>query len=101
MAFVAVQTAFDGFWINTAENAQKMLEKFGLKIPVAHDSAEGKPRHPYPLPLLMERYRIAGTPWFILIDGQGTVRYNGARSDPEELSRLIAELQAELEKEEK
>ena len=37
VAFVAIQTVFEGFEVNTAERARETAEKYQLTIPVGHD----------------------------------------------------------------
>jgi thiol-disulfide isomerase/thioredoxin len=71
--FIAVQTVFEGFSTNTKERAVADVISFGLDIPVGHDGAAGTPSP------LMRAYRSGGTPWTVLIDKQGIVRFNGFR----------------------
>jgi len=71
VAFVAVQTVFEGFSVNTKDAAKKSADDFGLKIPVAHDSGRASSGS-----LLMRRYRAGGTPWVAIIDPSGVVVAN-------------------------
>jgi len=66
VAFVAIQTVFEGFEVNTAERARETAQKYQLTIPVGHDPGpNGR------LSLIMQRYRTGGTPWIIVIDSKG------------------------------
>ena len=77
--FAAVQTVFEGGDINTPDKLLEMQERYTLKIPFGHDPAVG--RHP----TVMEDFRTAGTPWFILIDPKGEVIFNDFRLDADRL----------------
>ena len=46
---------------------------------------------------ILDRYRTGGTPWMVLIDREGTVRYNAISIGPDCASRLIREMLAERE----
>ena len=72
MAFVAVQTVFEGFNVNTAIKAKQSADRYGLKIPVGHDDGPDSKRS-----YLMGRYRSGGTPWVVIIDRAGVVRFDG------------------------
>lgn len=77
--FAAIQTVFEGSDINTPDKLLEMQEGYGLKIPFGHDPTVG--RHP----TVMEDYRTAGTPWFILIDPKSEVIFNDFRLDADRL----------------
>jgi peroxiredoxin len=87
VAFVAVQTVFEGFEVNTAERARETAEKYQLTIPVGHDPGPDSRRS-----LIMQRYRTGGTPWAIVIDSMGTVRYNDFHADAYQMTDLINQL---------
>jgi thiol-disulfide isomerase/thioredoxin len=70
VAFVAVQTVFEGYSTNTAQGAWETARRYELEIPVGHDGSPGRQS------VLMGRYRTGGTPWVVIIDKQGTVRFN-------------------------
>ncbi|MEE9131319.1 MAG: TlpA disulfide reductase family protein [Phycisphaerales bacterium] len=89
VAFVAVQTVFEGYQINTAQAGWRMVQEFGLNIPIGHDGSNGKRS------ILMRRYRTRGTPWAIIIDKQGTVRFNGFHIAPDDAAELIDHLRDE------
>ncbi len=71
VAFVAVQTVFEGFEANTSEAALESARTFDLSIPVGHDTGPGGNRS-----YLMKRYRSGGTPWLVIIDKSGVVRFD-------------------------
>ncbi|MFZ1814068.1 MAG: TlpA family protein disulfide reductase [Rhizobiaceae bacterium] len=68
-AFVAIQTVFEGAETNTIDKLAINQRRYGLAIPFGHDI----PPEGQPYPTFMEDYRSAGTPWFTVIDPQGTV----------------------------
>jgi len=86
VAFVAVQTVFEGFHTNTFERAKEVAERYELEIPVGHSGEDGQRSE------LMTRYRTGGTPWVVIIDKEGVVRFDGfhVRTDPAE--RFIRKL---------
>ena len=71
--FIAVQTVFEGFSTNTKQRAERDVKSFGLDIPVGHDGSQSKPSP------LLRRFRGGGTPWTIIIDKNGVIRFNGFR----------------------
>ncbi len=89
VAFVAVQTVFEGFSTNTARRAWETARQFDLDIPVGHDGKAGVGS------VLMRRYRTGGTPWVVIIDKKGTVRFNDFHITPANAQRLIEQLRAE------
>ena len=69
VAFLAVQTVFEGYHENTYENMVETQKKYDLKIPFGHDAGDdGKSRSN-----IMTNYKTGGTPWFILIDQNNNV----------------------------
>ncbi len=84
--FVAVQTVFEGFATNTKERAIQDLEDYGLAIPLAHDAGEDGPS------AFMRAYRTGGTPWTVIIDRDGVVRWNGFQIDEEQGTKIIESL---------
>ncbi len=77
VAFVAVQTVFEGFEVNTAQAALDTVAEFGLDIPIGHDVGPGQTVSP-----LMMDYRSGGTPWTVFIDRLRRVRFNGFSITP-------------------
>ncbi len=86
VSFVAVQTVFEGFSTNTARRAWETAREYELDIPVGHDGTAGRRS------LFMQRYRTGGTPWVVIIDKQGIVRFNGFHIRAERARTLIDEL---------
>jgi len=70
VAFVAVQTVFEGYSTNTTQRAWDTARQYELDIPVGHDGSNGQRSS------IMQRYRTGGTPWVIIIDKKGVVRFN-------------------------
>ncbi|MEL6675456.1 MAG: redoxin domain-containing protein [Bacteroidota bacterium] len=73
VAFMAIQTVFEGFQVNTAQKAWDEQTKYALGIPFGHDAGSedtaGRSS-------LMYHYRTGGTPWFIIIDPENRVVFN-------------------------
>ncbi len=86
VSFVAVQTVFEGFSTNTAQRAWETAREYELDIPVGHDGTAGRRS------AVMQRYRTGGTPWVIIIDKQGIVRFNGFHIQAQRARTLIDEL---------
>lgn len=84
--FAVVQTVFEGEAQNTPDRLKEMQDQYDLRIPFGHDPADGR------YPSVMEDYRTAGTPWFILIDPKGEVVFNDFSLDAD---RLIEALEQE------
>ena len=89
VAFIAVQTVFEGFQTNTESKLRKNQLKYDVKIPMAH--AAGDP-DTHGIPEIMKQYRTGGTPWAVIIDPSGTVVYNGFHIETEEAIELINRL---------
>ena len=93
VAFVAVQTVFEGHAANKHDRGTKIVrDKFRLDVPVGHDGAEGK------RPSIMQGYKTRGTPWTIIIDKDGIVRFNAFRIEAADAVKLIKELRGSGEK---
>ncbi len=90
VVFVAIQTVFEGFTTNTASRALSTVQDFGLDIPTGHDPGPSDGGS-----LVMRRYRSGGTPWTILIDKKGVVRFNGFRLSPDQARAQVEALIAE------
>jgi len=89
VAFVAVQTTFEGFHTNTAANALKTAKRYDLEIPIGHSGSDGQRSR------LMSDYRTGGTPWTVIIDHDGVVRFNDFHITPDRAERLINQLREE------
>jgi len=69
VAFLAVQTVFEGHDSNTYDKMVETQKKYELKIPFGHDAGDdGKSRSN-----IMTNYQTGGTPWFIFIDQNDNV----------------------------
>jgi len=84
VAFIAVQTVFEGFGTNTFDAAKRTADRYGLTIPVGHSGSPDAPS------IMMRRcYRTGGTPWTVLVDRDGIVRYNDFHIQPERAVQFI------------
>ena len=85
--FLYIQTPFEGHSVNTYQRL--VIEKLQWRIerPLAQDRLDrgGTPR-------LMRDYRTAGTPWHIVIDKQGTIRFNDFTRDAPFFEEMIRSL---------
>ncbi|MFM1547925.1 MAG: peroxiredoxin family protein [Lentisphaeria bacterium] len=88
VAFVAIQTVFEGFSSNTAKRAWENAKKYKLDFPVGHSGSRGE------YSKVMRAYRTGGTPWTIIIDRDGVVRYNDFHVKPKAAITLINKLKA-------
>jgi hypothetical protein len=89
VAFLAVQTVFEGYSYNTEEKLRKNQLKYNVKVPMAH--AAGSPQSHSP-PEIMRNYRSGGTPWTVIIDPEGWVAYNNFHIEAESAAALIEKL---------
>ncbi len=89
VAFLAVQTVFEGYSYNTEEKLRNNQLKYDVKIPMAH--AVGNPESHSP-PEIMRNYRSGGTPWTVIVDPQGEVAYNDFHIEAESAAVLIEKL---------
>ena len=69
VAFLAVQTVFEGFQANTYEKMVETQKQYGLQIPFGHDAGDDDKSRSN----IMTDYQTGGTPWFIFIDKNDTV----------------------------
>ena len=64
VAFVAIQTVFEGYNENTFDKMLETQKKYELKIPFGHDAGDdGKSYSNF-----MQNYKTGGTPWFVFIN---------------------------------
>ncbi|MFQ5510391.1 MAG: peroxiredoxin family protein [Candidatus Krumholzibacteriia bacterium] len=87
VVFVAIQTVFEGYQVNTAQKAKSTADQFNLDIPVGHDAGNNGTGS-----IVMKRYRAGGTPWAIIIDRNGYVQFNGFSIEPAQAVSLIDRL---------
>jgi len=86
VAFVAVQTVFEGYHANTLNRAREIAKEYELTMPVGHSGSRSE------RPGLMSTYRTGGTPWTIIIDRDGIVRFNDFHLKPQQAISLINSL---------
>ena len=84
VSFIAVQTVFEGFEVNTAAKAQETAERYQLTIPVGHDPGPDNSGS-----VLMRHYRTGGTPWTVVIGRDGFVHFNDFHAGTGSICRLI------------
>ena len=89
VAFIAVQTTFEGFDTNTEAHAKETADRYGLTIPVGQSGSAQQPS------AVMQHYRTGGTPWTVIIDRDGTVQFNDFHIRPGDAVRLIDRLRAD------
>lgn len=84
VSFIAVQTVFEGFEVNTSAKAQETAERYQLIIPVGHDTGPDNSGS-----VLMRRYRTGGTPWTVVIGKDGFVHFNDFHASTGPICQLI------------
>ena len=89
VAFVAIQTTFEGHSVNTPDKLKAMATRYDLKIPFGQSAGDKG------TPDIMRKYRTGGTPWTVIIDQQGTVRFNGFHISPAAATTAIEQLKTE------
>ena len=86
VAFVTIQTVFEGFKANTPEKAKQCAEKFKLSIPVGHSGINNEPSR------VMRAYKTRGTPWTVIIGLDGLIKHCRFRLSVDEGSKIIDDL---------
>jgi len=72
VAFVVVQTVFEGFSTNTPDKWKGIADKYELThLPFGHSGSQDKRSS------VMRDFRTRGTPWTVIIGKDGKVKYNG------------------------
>jgi len=89
VAVVTIQTTFEGFGINSGQVLDEIAEKYDLTIPIGHNGWQGKPS-----PLMFD-YQARGTPWVVIIDKSGMIRFSDFFLKPIKSKKLIEELKGE------
>ena len=87
--FLAVQTVFEGYRINTRSKLRQNQLKYAVNIPMAHAAGDSDT---HGIPEIMKAYRSGGTPWAVIIDPSGTVVYNGFHIEAAQAIALIKQL---------
>lgn len=83
IAFVAIQTAFEGFLINSEFAAKKIIGMYSLDMPVGHSGSSDNPSE------FMKNYKSGGTPWIVVIDKNSIVRFNDFHANADELIEFL------------
>lgn len=89
--FAVVQTVFEDWEDNNYEAMLQDQARYALPVPFGHD--DGGPGRAGSV--LMQRYGNGGTPWFILIDPEGTVLHSHFRIDVDKTIALLRRASAE------
>lgn len=88
VVFLAIQTPFEDFSDNTMKKLEPTAEKFDLDIPIGHLA---KTPGFYSV---NAAYKTGGTPWWVIVDREGVVEYDGFYLNPEvareNLEKMIA-----------
>ena len=92
MAFVAVQSVFEGFEINTSDKLRDVQQKFALPIPFGHDDGSTLNLENAKI---MEDYKTGGTPWVIIISPSGKVLFNDFNIAVSEAQKIMEEAKKE------
>ncbi|RZN83402.1 MAG: redoxin domain-containing protein [Winogradskyella sp.] len=88
IAFLAIQTVFEGHDANTYQKIVETQEKYKLKIPFGHDAGDdGKSRS-----IIMTNYQTGGTPWFIFIDKHDNVVFSDFHLNPDAAIEFLKSL---------
>jgi len=66
----------------------EIAEKYDLTIPIGHNGWQGKPS------LLMVEYQARGTPWVVIIDKSGMIRFSDFYLKPAQSRKMIEELKS-------
>jgi len=89
VAFVAIQTVFEGFMVNSVNAAKDIIKKYSLNMPIGHSGSSDKKSE------FMRNYRSGGTPWTVIIDKNGIVRFKDFHADANENISYMDLLKAE------
>jgi len=87
LEFLVVQTVFEGHRSNTKSKLKSTQKKYDLDIPFGHD-----PGTKSSYPDIMTKYKTGGTPWVIIIDKDGTVKFSHFHIEPKQANELLKEL---------
>ncbi len=88
VVFLAIQTPFENFTTNSELQLKPTAEKYELSIPFGHLP---KTKDLYSINVA---YETGGTPWWVVVNKEGIVEFNGFTMNPEigeqNLKKLIA-----------
>jgi hypothetical protein len=86
VVFFHIQTVWEGHETNTPQNGPKVAKQNGIEVPVGYDARVDGGR----ISLAMIQYGTGGTPWTVVIDKKGVVRYSDLTPGrAEDLERII------------
>ncbi|GAA4939562.1 hypothetical protein GCM10023314_10340 [Algibacter agarivorans] len=85
VAFLAIQTVFEGHDSNTYEKMVATQKQYDLHIPFGHDAGnDGKS-----ISNIMTNYQTGGTPWFLFIDKHDNVVFSDFHLNPDAAIELL------------
>lgn len=84
--FVVIQTTFEGHSTNNASRLSETAKRYSLDIPFGQSAGNSG------TPDIMRKYRSRGTPWTVIIDPDGKVRYNHFHIKPNQAISMIKKL---------
>ncbi len=85
VAFLAVQTVFEGHHENTFEKLGETQKKYDLKIPFGYDAGDDGES----ISNIMKNYQTGGTPWFLFIDKYDNVVFSDFHLNPDAAIELL------------
>jgi len=88
VAIAAVQTVFEGDWVNKQEAVRELQLRYDIPAVMGHDPREKDSEYPS---MTMINYRTGGTPWLVLIDPNGVVVFNHFHVDRKLLIEFMKE----------
>ena len=86
VVFVAVQTVFEGYSVNSVDKAKQTADRYNLDIPIGHSGRAGQASK------LMRYYKTRGTPYTIIFDKLGKIVYQDFHITPMKGKALINKL---------
>ena len=89
VAFLAMQTVFEGKDANTYERMIEIQKEYDLQIPFGHDEGNATTNN---ISSTMINYRTGGTPWFIFMDPTDTVVFNDFHLDADKAIDYLLKL---------
>ncbi len=88
VAFLAIQTVFEGFQYNTFKKMIEIQQKYKLQIPFGHDAGEDDQSGS----IFMQRYKTGGTPWFVIIDKKKNIVFSDFHMNPKNAINFFKEI---------
>lgn len=89
VAFIAIQTVFEGYSFNSINAAKDIIKKYSLTMPIGHSGSSSKKSE------FMRNYKSGGTPWTVIIDKKGVVRFNDFHAEVKDIIGYMDELKEE------